>query len=59
MEAKEKKMIIQDIIRKRRLPYSLDLIAVQGNKYRVVNNFGSEMVYIKKDDQYYLENELE
>jgi hypothetical protein len=59
MDAAEKKRIIQDIIRKRRLPYSLDLIEVQGNKYRIVNNFGSEIVYIKKDDQYYLEEELE
>ncbi len=59
MDKVEKKKIIQDIIRKRRLPYSLDLIEVQGNKYRIVNNFGSEIVYIKKDDEYYLENELE
>jgi len=59
MDPVEKKLIIQEIVRKRRLPYSLDLIDVQGNKFRVKNNFGSEKVYIKKDDQYYLEEELE
>jgi hypothetical protein len=59
MDALEKKQIIQDIINNRRLPYSLDLLEVQGNEYHVVNNFGSEVTYIKKDDQYYLEEELD
>ncbi|TXT67477.1 MAG: hypothetical protein BAJALOKI1v1_80010 [Promethearchaeota archaeon] len=58
MDPIEKKRIIQDIVKKRRLPYSLDLIKVEGNEYHVLNNFGSEMTYIKKDDQYLLEEEM-
>jgi len=33
-------------------------LKVEGNKYHVRNNFGSEIVYIKKDDNYFLEEEL-
>ena len=58
MDPVEKKKIIQDIVKKRRLPYSLDLIKVQGNEYHVLNNFGSEIIYIKKDENYYLEEDL-
>jgi hypothetical protein len=59
MEAAEKKRIIQDIIEKRRLPYALELIEVKGDEYTVINNFGSEITYIKKDDDYFLKSELE
>jgi hypothetical protein len=59
MESAEKKRIIQDIIEKRRLPYSLDLVEVDGDKYKVINNFGSEITYIKKGEDYYLQSELE
>ncbi len=59
MEPAEKKIITQDIIQKRRLPYSVELIEVEGDKYTVVNNFGSEITYIKKDETYFLKEELE
>ncbi len=58
MEETEKRKIIQDIIKKRRLPYSLDLVEVEGDKYIVINNFGSTITYIKKDEDYFLEEEL-
>ncbi|MFX1344884.1 MAG: hypothetical protein ACFFBC_07735 [Promethearchaeota archaeon] len=59
MDSKEEKQIIEDILNKRRLSYSIEILDVQGEKYTVRNNFGSTMVYIKKDDDYFLEEELD
>lgn len=55
MTPAEEKKIIEEIIRKRSLPYSLELIEVQGDKYTVRNNFGSNIVYIKKEDDFIIE----
>ena len=55
MTPAEEKKIIEEIIRKRSLPYSLELIEVQGEKYTVRNNFGSNIVYIKKGDDFIIE----
>ncbi len=56
--AEKEKEIIDDIISKRRLPYSVELLEVSGDKYTVLTNFGSKISYIKKDDDYFLaENE--
>ena len=57
MDAKEEKEIIDSIIKHRRLPYSIELLEVDGNKYTVRSNFGSTVVYIKKGDNYFLEKE--
>ncbi|MBD3255071.1 MAG: hypothetical protein GF383_08250 [Candidatus Lokiarchaeota archaeon] len=51
------KEIIREIVKQRSLPYSLELIETQGDKYITRNNFGSEITYIKKDDKYLLEEE--
>jgi len=59
MDSKEEKKIVEDILNKRRLPYSIEILDIQGDKYTVRNNFGSTTVYIKKDDKYFLEEELE
>jgi hypothetical protein len=59
MDPKEEKKIIEDIVQQRSLSYSLELLEVQGDKYKMRNNFGSEIIYIKKDGSYYLEEELE
>ncbi|MFW9880488.1 MAG: hypothetical protein ACFFG0_46055 [Candidatus Thorarchaeota archaeon] len=58
MDSKEEKKIVEDILSKRRLPYSIELLDVQGDKYTVRNNFGSTTIYIKKNDDYFLEDEL-
>ncbi|MBY9006328.1 MAG: hypothetical protein KGD63_06185 [Candidatus Lokiarchaeota archaeon] len=58
MNPKEERTLRKDIINKRRLPYSLEILEVQGDKYKVLTNFGSEIVYIKKGDAYFLEEEL-
>jgi len=55
----EERNIVEEIMAARRLPYSIELLDVQGDKYTVRNNFGSQIVYIKKDDQFYLEAEIE
>jgi len=59
MDPNEEKKIVQDILNKRRLSYSIEILDIQGDKYTVRNNFGSTIVYIKKDDQFFLESELE
>lgn len=58
MDPIEEKKIIDDIIKKRHLPYSIELMDVEGDKFTVRNNFGSSIVYVKKDDEYYLESEI-
>lgn len=59
MDSKEEKKIVEDILKKRRLSYSIEILDVQGDKYTVRNNFGSTTEYIKKSKDYYLEEELE
>ena len=58
MDPIEEKMIITDILKKRRLSYSIEILDVQGDRYTVRNNFGSTIVYIKKNDDYFLESEF-
>ena len=55
LDPQEEKKITDDIIKKRRLPYSIELLDVQGDKYTVRNTFGSTIVYIKKGDTYEVE----
>lgn len=49
------KAIIDGIIKQRRLPYSLELVEIEGNRYTVRNNFGSTIVYIKKGEEFIIE----
>ncbi|MFX1377487.1 MAG: hypothetical protein ACFFA4_00185 [Promethearchaeota archaeon] len=58
MDAKEEKKIIEDIMKQRRLSYSIEILDVQGDKYTIRNNFGSTIIYVKKRDFYYLEEEI-
>lgn len=53
------KKIIDEIINQRRLPYSIHIVKVEGDKYTIRNNFGSTIVYIKKGENYIPEVELE
>ena len=55
MTPEEEKEIIEGIIKSRRLPYSIELIDVQGDKFTVRNNFGSTTVYIKKGEDFIVE----
>jgi glycosyltransferase A (GT-A) superfamily protein (DUF2064 family) len=57
MDSEEEKKIIEEIMNQRRLSYSIEILDVQGDKYTIRNNFGSTIVYIKKGDTYYLEEE--
>jgi hypothetical protein len=58
MDTQEEKKIIEEIMKQRRLSYSIEILDVQGDKYTIRNNFGSTIVYIKKGDNYYLEEEI-
>ncbi|MFX0080777.1 MAG: hypothetical protein ACFE94_03395 [Candidatus Hodarchaeota archaeon] len=59
MDSKEEKKIVEDILNKRKLSYSIEILDVQGDKYTIRNNFGSTTVYIKKNNDYFLEDEIE
>ncbi|MFW9824721.1 MAG: hypothetical protein ACFFE4_17395 [Candidatus Thorarchaeota archaeon] len=59
MDSKEEKKIIEEILDQRKLSYSIEILDVQGDKYTVRNNFGTTIIYVKKDNNYFLEEELE
>ncbi len=58
MDLEEEKKIIEDILTQRSLSYSIEILDVQGDKYTIRNNFGSTIIYVKKNDRFYLEDEL-
>ena len=57
MYSLEEKKIIEDLLKHRRLSYSIEVLDVQGDKYTIRNNFGSTIVYVKKGENYFLEEE--
>ena len=59
MDALEENKIVEDILENRRLPYSIELLEVDDDKYIVRNNFGSTVTYILRDSNYFLEEELD
>lgn len=58
MDAKEEKKIVEEILKDRRLPHSIEILDVDGDKYTIRNNFGSTIIYYKKGENYFLEEEL-
>jgi hypothetical protein len=58
MDYEEEKQIVEEIMKTRRLPYSIEILNVEGNKITVRNNFGSTIIYHKKGDNYLLEQEM-
>jgi len=59
MDSQEEKKIIEEIMSQRRLSYSIEILDIQGDKYTIRNNFGSSMIYMKKGEHFFLEEELE
>ncbi len=59
MTPEEEKKITNGILNSRRLPYSIELLEVQGDKYTVKNTFDSQLVYIRKGDQFFLDEQSE
>ena len=59
MDPIEEKKIIDEILKNRRLSYSMEFVEQDGDKFTVRNNFDSKIVYIKKENGYFLEEELE
>lgn len=59
MDLAEEKKIILEIRKDRALPYSIELLDVEGDKYTVRNTFGSTIIYKKKGSKYFLEDELD
>jgi hypothetical protein len=58
MDSQEEKKIIEEIMKQRRLSYSIEILDVQGDKYTIRNNFGSTIVYVKKGDNYFMEEDI-
>lgn len=59
MDEEQEKAIIAEIRDSRRLPYSIELISVEGNTYTIRNNWGNEIVLHKEGNKYLLKEELE
>ena len=58
MDPQEEKAIIEEILKQRRLPYSIEIVEDQGDKITVKTGFGSTITYFKKDDKFFLEEDL-
>ena len=50
--------LAEEIAAKRNLPYTLKIERVDGDKIYCRNSWGSHILYIKKDENYFLESEL-
>jgi len=59
MDLAEEKRIVNEIRKDRAMPYSIELLEVEGDKYTVRNTFGSTIIYKKKGSKYFLEDELD
>lgn len=59
MDSTEEKRIVNEIRKDRAMPYSIELLEVEGDKYTVRNTFGSTIIYKKKGSKYFLEDELD
>ena len=57
--ALEEKKIILEILKDRALSYSIELLDVEGDKYTVRNTFNSTVIYKKKGNKYFLEDEVD
>ncbi|MHA1671388.1 MAG: hypothetical protein ACTSV5_12540 [Promethearchaeota archaeon] len=57
MDSEEERKILNEIIKHRRIPYSIELLDVDGDKITVRNNFGSTITYLKKGEDYILEDQ--
>ena len=57
MNPEEEQQICADILKQRRLSYSFEVLEVEGDKYTIRTNFGSKIVYYKKGNHYYLEED--
>jgi hypothetical protein len=58
MDLQEEKKIIEEILKQRRLSYSIEILDVQGDRYTTRNNFGSTITYVLKGDTFLLEDEI-
>ncbi|MBA7512226.1 hypothetical protein ES705_04230 [subsurface metagenome] len=59
MDLAKEKRIVDEILKDRALSYSIELLDVEGDKYTMRNTFGSTIIYKKKGNKYFLEDELE
>ncbi|MBN2155686.1 MAG: hypothetical protein JW776_06565 [Candidatus Lokiarchaeota archaeon] len=51
--------IAKEIALVRNLPYTLKIEKVDGNTYHCRSSWGNHITYIKKDDHYFIETELD
>ena len=59
MDPAEEKKIVNEILKDRALSYSIELLDVEGDKYTVRNTFNSTVIYKKKGNKYFLEDEVD
>ena len=51
--------IAKEIVEIRNLPYGMVVYQIDGDKIYARNSWGSNILYIKKDGNYFLESELQ
>ena len=59
MSEHELEAMAKEISTQRNLPYSLKIEKIEGDKLWCRSSWGNHVVYIKKDNRYYLDSELE
>lgn len=59
MDEEQENAILVEIRSTKNLPYSIELISVDGDNYTLRNNWGNIIIYTKKGDKYFLKEELE
>ncbi len=59
MDEEQEKAILEEIRTSRHLPYSTELVSVEGDAFILKNNWGNIIEYVKKGDKFFLKKELE
>jgi hypothetical protein len=50
--------LAKEIITQRNLPYTIKIEKIDGDKLYCRSSWGNHIVYVKKDEKYFLESEL-
>ena len=58
MSDKELVAMAKEIASQRNLPYTIKIETIEGNKLWCRSSWGNHVIYIKKDNKYFLESEV-
>ena len=58
MNEQELEALGKEIAHQRNLPYTIKVEKIEGDKFWCRSSWGNHVVYVKKDNKYFLESEL-